>query len=168
MTQEQQKSAYLQIRAVQALINLGEITHEEDYKVLHPILVGELNEYYRCIQKLTKIQFYSKKILLLGERIYHIECDDDRENHHPEAFSQYGHYIPEILQEPDYILKGKRENSYLILKKIGDEYFILVLWIKSSPEPKNFENSIHTFYRVKLKKWKKKIKKEENILYKKV
>ena len=112
--------------------------------------MGELGEIYNCIEDFSGIKFLTRKVILTGERIKHMNED----KRHPHSYDRYGHHIPESLHQPDCILQGK-QGCYHILKKIGDNRFNLILWIKILEEPKSYCNSLHTFYPIGQDKWLK-------------
>ena len=132
---------------------------QEEMNMVYPM--GQLSELYGCIEEASDKKFLTREVVLTGKQIYHMNFEQP---HHPLAYDQYGRHIPEILRDPDYILEGKR-GCYLLLKQIGDDYFVLVLWIKVKEQPEFFKNSIHTFYRLGETKWNQFLR-NKKILYK--
>lgn len=133
----------------------------EEMDMVYPM--GELPEFYDCIERAWGRKFLTREVVLTGKQIYHMNFE---EPHHPLSYDQYGHHIPEILRNPDYIIEGSR-GCCLILKEIGEDYFTLVLWIKPTEEPASYKNSVHTFYRMGRAKWNQFIR-NKKILYKRV
>ena len=50
-------------------------------------------------------------MIVTEEQLMHIR------NRHPEAYQDAIHYVRDILDDPDYILKDKRPNTGLVVKK---------------------------------------------------
>ena len=74
-----------------------------EMNMVYPL--GQLPEFYRCIEEASGKHLVTKDVVLTGKQIYHMNFEQP---HHPLAYDQYGHHIPEILRNPDYILEGKR------------------------------------------------------------
>ena len=54
-------------------------------------------------------------MIVTEEQLMHIR------NRHPEAYQDAIHYVRDILDDPDYILKDKRPNTGLVVKKDFNE-----------------------------------------------
>ena len=110
--------------------------------------VGKLDkDIYKCITD----DIATDEVIITDERIAHIE------ERHPLDYERYYSYIPEIIKNPDYILKANKPNTAMILKEInsGKEKFQLILRIKTSADEKNFKNSVITFLKVNERTWNK-------------
>lgn len=121
--------------------------------------VGKINkDVYKCITE----DIVTDEVIITDERIQHIR---DR---HPSDYERFFAYIPEIIGEPDYIIKANKPHTATILKEITDngEKFQLVLRIITSTDNPNFKNSVITFLKINDRTWNKYLRNKE-ILYKK-
>ena len=86
--------------------------------------------------------------------------------HHPNDFERFSKYFSNIVAEPDYIIRGNKPNTAVILKEIFDngERFQTILRLCTSKEPEGFKNSIITFMKIDEKRWKRYLRTKE-ILY---
>ena len=86
--------------------------------------------------------------------------------HHPNDFERFSKYFSNIVAEPDYIFRGNKPNTAVILKEIFDngERFQTILRLCTSKEPEGFKNSIITFMKIDEKRWKRYLRTKE-ILY---
>ena len=85
---------------------------------------------------------------------------------HPKDYERYSEYIPSIIAEPDYIFAANKPNTGVILKKglNQNEYFQLVLRIKTDLDDPSFNNSIITFLKISERTWNKYLR-SKKILY---
>ena len=99
-------------------------------------------------------------VIITEERIEHIQA------RHPNDYERFVSYLPEIVENPDYILEANRPNTAFILKRIeaAGEQFELVLRLKIGSDPAEYCNSIITFLRIEKKKWDKYLR-NKKILY---
>lgn len=102
-------------------------------------------------------------MIITEERILHIK------SRHPEDYERFFHYVPDIIQNPDYIIEANRPNTAVLLKEIehGAERFKLVLKLAVKGEPQNYRNSVISFWKIGETTWKKTMK-NKKILYKRV
>jgi len=100
-------------------------------------------------------------VVITDERIAHIKA------HHPKDYERYAEYIPQILKNPDYILKANRPHSAVLLKefKKSDERFQLILRLRTSQDPDEFSNSVITFSRLHAKEYRRFVR-NKKVLYK--
>ena len=78
-----------------------------------------------------KNKIISEEVILTEERIKHID------NKHPGAYNKYIDLIPEILNNPDYILKDKDKiDTILILKTIKHELNNIQIVVKLQTDKK--------------------------------
>lgn len=133
----------------------------DDSKVIGDVdvhFVGKIDKkMYSCItQDIT-----TDEVIITETQIAHIK------SRHPNDFERFSKYFEDIISEPDYIIKGNRPNSALILKEIADENkekFKTVLRLITSSDDKNFKNSIITFMKIDDKEWKRLLK-NKSVLY---
>lgn len=122
-------------------------------------LVGKINrEIYKCITE----DITTDEVIITDERIEHIK------ERHPDDYERYGKYIPQILNDPDFIIAANKPDTALVLRRmnINNKNFQIVLHIKTTNEPEYYKNSIITFLKIKEKEWKRCIN-NKKILYKK-
>lgn len=121
--------------------------------------VGKINkDIYKCITE----DIVTDEVIITDERIQHIK---DR---HPNDYERFCAYIPEIVQNPDYIIKANKPNTATVLKEINDngEKFQLILRVLTSTDKPEFKNSVITFLKINERTWNKYLRNKE-ILYKK-
>jgi len=120
--------------------------------------VGRIDiEKYRVVTD----QIRTDEVIITDERIQHIK---DR---HPNDYERFCAYIPEIINNPDYIVEANKVNTAVLLKEFteNDEHFKLVLRLKVESDPEEYKNSILSFWRIGETTWKKTLK-NKRILYK--
>ncbi len=133
----------------------------KEYKSEAPQLhyyIGKLDKkIFSCVT--SDIQ--TDEVIITDERIQHIK---DR---HPNDYEKYCGYMERIIQNPDYIVETNKRNTAVILKKIEEngESFKLILRIVMKDDPKDYKNSVISFWRVGDTTWKKTLK-NKKILYK--
>lgn len=104
----------------------------------------------------------SDDVIITDERIQHIK------ERHPGDFEIFTEFFLETINDPDYILEGNTERTFLLLKEIlqKDRPVKLILRLKTSEDPVDYQNSVITFTRTDRKEWARLLKKKK-ILYKK-
>ncbi len=120
--------------------------------------VGKIDrEIYMCVTR----DIVTDDVIITDERIKHTE-----ENHRDD-YNNFGRYLSEIVQAPDYIFAGNRPKTALILKYIPevDERFKTILRLVTPSDDKAFKNSIITFMKTDEKEWSRLIR-NKKILYK--
>ncbi|MCX4339986.1 MAG: PBECR2 nuclease fold domain-containing protein [Lachnospiraceae bacterium] len=112
---------------------------------------------YKCVTE----DIVTDEVIITDERIAHIQ------ERHPNDYERFCSYIPEILENPDYIIETAKPYTAVILKEIENqgEKFKLVLRIKVKSDPAEYKNSIMTFWHIGETTWKKSLK-NKKILYK--
>ncbi len=112
---------------------------------------------YKCVTE----DIVTDEVIITDERIAHIQ------ERHPNDYERFCRYIPEILEDPDYIIEAAKPNTAVILKEIENqgEKFKLILRIKVKSDPVEYKNSIMTFWHVGETTWRKSLK-NKKILYK--
>lgn len=123
--------------------------------------VGKIDkDMYKCITE----DIRTDEVIITDERIDHIK------ERHPVDYEKYGSYIPEIITNPDYIIRDKRPNTAMLLKEFVNnetaERIRLTLRLIAKSENSEYKNSILTFMYVHESEYKRIIENKE-ILYKK-
>ena len=117
------------------------------------IMQGNLTKIYRCITDDIK----TDDVIITDERIQHIK------ERHPDDYERFCSYIPHIISAPDYIIEANKDNTAVILKEIFDlengNKFKLILRISVKNDPKDYKNSVISFWQIGETTWKKTIKK---------
>lgn len=122
--------------------------------------VGKIErEIYKCITE----EIRTDEVIITDERIEHI-C----ERRGNEFYNRYKGSFEEILQNPDYIFKEKREHTALVCKKIvqDEKYVNLVLRIAIETDNPEYKNSIITAIGEGEKRFAQRLR-NSTILYKK-
>ena len=120
--------------------------------------IGKLNlEIHKCVTD----DIVTDEVIITDEQIAHIK------ERHPTVYEQYGKYLTEIIENPDYILEANKPYSALILKQILSEngYTKTVLRLHTSSDNPQYKNSIITFVEIDDRDWKRLIK-NKKVLYK--
>lgn len=121
--------------------------------------VGKIDrDIYKCITE----DIVTDEVIITDERIQHIK------ERHPNDYERFYSYIPEIINDPDYIIEANKPNTAVVLKEIEErgEKFKLVLRIKVQGDPEEYKNSIMTFWHIGETTWRKTLK-NKTVLYKK-
>lgn len=115
-------------------------------------------ELYRVVEE----DLVTDEVIITEQQILHIE------EGHPGDFERLAEYIPQILQEPDYILRGNRPHTALVLKQIETPEFEaeVILRLKVSSDPKEYKNSIITMWKISKKRFLRLLR-QGDTLYKK-
>ena len=95
-------------------------------------------ELYRVVEQ----ELLTEEVIITEEQILHIE------EGHPGDYGRLSAYISQVLQEPDYILRGNRPHTALVLKEIStpDMAAEIILRLKVSSDPEEYKNSIITMW----------------------
>lgn len=115
-------------------------------------------ELYRVVEE----DLVTDEVIITEQQILHIE------EGHPGDFERLAEHIPWILQEPDYILRGNRPHTALVLKQIETPEFEaeVILRLKVSSDPKEYKNSIITMWKISKKRFQRLLR-QGDTLYKK-
>lgn len=115
-------------------------------------------ELYRVVED----DLVSEDVIITEQQIFHIE------EGHPGDYARLSAYIPQALQEPDYILRGNRPHTALVLKQITTSELTaeVILRLKVSSDPEEYKNSIITMWNLSPKRFRRLLRQSE-ILYKK-
>ena len=122
--------------------------------------LGKLN---KNLYSVVTSDIQSDKVIITEERIEHIK------ERHPNDYERFVKYIPEIIANPDYIIEANKPHTAVILKEIESEgeRFKLILRLKVSRDPLEYENSVLSFWSIGEVTWRKTLK-NKNILYSKI
>ena len=101
-------------------------------------------------------------VIITAQQIAHIE------EGHPGAYVQFMQYLPRVLCDPDFILRGNKPHTALVIKQIVEEDAIteVVLRLKVSSDLAAYRNSIITLWHISPKRFHRLLRQSE-ILYKK-
>lgn len=88
-------------------------------------------ELYRVVEQ----ELLTEEVIITEEQILHIE------EGHPGDYGRLSAYISQVLQEPDYILRGNRPHTALVLKEIStpDMAAEIILRLKVSSDPEEYK-----------------------------
>ena len=117
----------------------------------------------------TKLGIYSDNlitdsVILTQERIKHIQ------KRHPGDYEKYIELIPEIIKNPNYILKDKdKEDTILVLKTFANnsDNVQIVIKLNMDKNEKYRSNSILTFWHIRNRNLKSVLKNNE-LIYEKI
>lgn len=104
------------------------------------LIIGRIRkELYREISA----DITTDEVIITPERIEH-------SNLHEGAFDQYRQYIPDMLFQPDIIIKDKRPNTAVLIKRIdlNGINLELVLRLHDSSDLPQYKNSILSFWMI--------------------
>ena len=122
-------------------------------------VVGKIDkEIYKCITD----DIVTEEVIITDNQIEHIR------ERHPNDYERFAEYFPEIIADPDYILKANKPYTAFVLKQVQHDgaKFQLILRLQTSLDSSGYKNSIITFFKIETKKWKKYLR-NKKILYRK-
>ena len=116
----------------------------------------------RELYRVVSDDIQTDEVIITDEQIVHIE------EGHPGAYAQFLPYLPQVLNDPDFILRGNKPHTALVLKEIIEEDAVteVVLRLKVSGDPAAYRNSIITLWHISAKRLRRLLRQSE-ILYKK-
>lgn len=116
----------------------------------------------RSLYRMVEQDLVTDEVIITEQQILHIE------EGHPGDYNRLAAYIPDVLQQPDYILRGNRPHTALVLKQISTPEMTaeVVLRLKVSGDPEEYKNSIITMWNISQKRFRRLLRQSE-ILYKK-
>lgn len=116
----------------------------------------------RSLYRIVEQDLVTDEVIITDQQILHIE------EGHPGDYNRLAAYIPDVLQQPDYILRGNRPHTALVLKQISTPEMTaeVVLRLKVSGDPEEYKNSIITMWNISQKRFRRLLRQSE-ILYKK-
>lgn len=104
------------------------------------------------------------EVVLTDERIEHIK------EHHPGDFENYGKYVSDIIEDPEYVVNdSKNIDTVLFMKTIKDNErnIQVVVKLNTNETLKDKQNSILTLWKIKDKAYRQILRNKE-ILWKKL
>jgi hypothetical protein len=120
--------------------------------------IGKINKnIYKCVTE----DIQNDEVVITNNQIEHIK------ERHPNDYERYFSYAKEIIENPDYILEANKPATAFVLKHIVDngENYQLILRLKTSYDPKEYKNSIITFFKVEEKRYNRYLR-TKKVLYK--
>lgn len=104
----------------------------------------------------------TEDVIITEQQIAHIE------DGHPGTYQRLHAYISDVLCDPDYILRGNRPYTALVLKQImlEDVTLEVILRLKVPDDPADHKNSVITMWNISPKRFRRLLRQSE-ILYKK-
>ena len=103
----------------------------------------------------------TSEIIITSERITHIK------ERHPIDYELFETYIEQCVQDPDYIIRDrKNRNTVFMIKKLPDTNLNVVSKLALDADKNGLKNSVMTFYRIRERNLQK-LKNKNAILYRK-
>ncbi len=116
-------------------------------------------EKYSCVTE----GITTDEVIITDERIAHIE------DHHPGDYEQYSPYLPEIIADPDYIIRDDHKGTAIVLKEIYDsekqKYIRVALRLATVSDDPGYKNSVLTLMKIRKQEYNRLVKNKE-VLYK--
>ncbi len=124
---------------------------EKEYEEIGKINVGILKRFF---------SIRTDRLIIIKERIEHIN------ERHNNDYNLYGRLIPEIIENPHYILKDiMNKNTVLYLKTIKELNLQIVVKLQTESNV-NKANSVITFWHMRKRSYEQIVKKNEKIFEK--
>lgn len=141
---------------VKVQVGDGSISNDENV-IVHNL--GTLNwDIYACISE----EHVTDEVIITDEQLSHIH------GKHPEAYEDAIRYVKDVLASPDYIIRDKRPNTGLVIKRIpcGSDNMLLVLRISTAEDKEGYKNSLITSWKITEKRLNNYLRNKE-VIYKK-
>ena len=121
--------------------------------------VGKIS---RAIYGCVSTDIKTNEVIITNRQMMHIK------ERHPEACEQLMEHIKDALEEPDYILADKHENTALVVKrlKIGKTWGQVVLRLCTSTDEPSYKNSVISYWEISDKRLQSYLR-NKKVLYKK-
>jgi hypothetical protein len=122
-------------------------------------LIGKIDRsIYDCITN----DIRTDEVIITGNQMQHIL---DR---HPDAYEKVVNYLGEAIQNPDYIIEDKHENTGLVIKcmETGNTHSQIVLRICTTEDEPGYKNSIISCWEISDKRLQNYLR-NKRVLYKK-
>lgn len=117
----------------------GSISNDENV-IVHNL--GTLNwNIYACIFE----KHVTDEVIVTDEQLSCIQ------GKRPEAYEDAIHYVKDVLDSPDYIIRGKHPNTGLVIKKIPYGFCIIYAWFLELVQrgiKKDHQNSLITSWKI--------------------
>ena len=122
------------------------------------LFIGRIDlDIYKCITE----DIVTDEVVITNNQIEHIK------ERHEDVLETILENMKEIIENPDYIIEDRRENTGLIVKKIeSSDNIQMVLRICTSKAPKGYKNSIISSWKISEKRLQNYLR-NKRILYKK-
>ena len=122
------------------------------------LFIGRIDlDIYKCIAE----DIVTDEVVITNNQIEHIK------ERHEDVLETILENMKEIIENPDYIIEDRRENTGLIVKKIeSSDNIQMVLRICTSKDPKGYKNSIISSWKISEKRLQNYLR-NKRILYKK-
>jgi hypothetical protein len=125
------------------------------------LIIGKIDRsIYSCISE----SILTDEVIITEERIEHIR------QRHPNDYERFQHLLPEIVENPDYILEDRRPKTALVVKSFQEgsqgEHFRLALRLATSNDNPEHKNSIITFMKIREREFMRLVR-NKAVLYKK-
>lgn len=122
------------------------------------LFIGRIDlDIYKCITE----DIVTDEVVITNNQIEHIK------ERHEDVLETILENMKEIIENPDYIIEDRRENTGLIVKKIeSSDNIQMVLRICTSKDPKGYKNSIISSWKISEKRLQNYLR-NKRILYKK-
>ena len=136
------------------IINSPEETEDTDVHV-----IGKINrDIYKCITD----DIVTDDVIITDERIVHIK------ERHSADYEEVLGFIPQVLEDPDYIMQDERPFTGLVIKSIVEdrEHIQIVLRIQTSSDEIGFKNSVISCWKISDKRLHNYLRNKQ-IIYKK-
>lgn len=120
------------------------------------LVVGRIKrEMYRAIAA----DITTDEVIITPERIAH-------SNRHEAAFDCYRSYIPQMLYQPDIVIKDKRPHTAILIKRIDvdGENLELVLRLHVTTDLPQYKNSVLSFWAISERR-RKRYERNKQIVY---
>lgn len=128
---------------------MGDIIKKEGIALQY---IGKIDK-----DKLGKYKIATDIVIITKERIEHIR------KRHSKDYEKYIQYIPDIIKEPDYILKDKNNvDTILVLKTIADTNIQIVIKLHTNKDENKY-NTVLTFWQIREKNYKKTVQRNKII-----
>lgn len=108
--------------------------------------IGKIDkEIYKCVTE----DIQTDTVIITDKQIEHIK------EHHPNDYEKYFGYVLQTVRYPDYIIEANKPDTAVVLKHIDDngKNYKLILRLKTSADPKEYKNSVITFFKIDDRKW---------------
>ena len=116
----------------------------------------------RTLYRVVEQDIAADEVIITDRQIMHIE------EGHPGDYGILISHIPDVLQDPDYILRGNQPHTALVIKQISTPELTaeIVLRLKVPGDPKEYKNSIITMWKISQKRLER-LTRNGEVLYKK-
>lgn len=126
-------------------------------KILHNLGTLDWN-IYGCITD----KHITGDIVITDEQLLHIR------DKHPDAYPEVIRYLRNTLDDPDYILRDKRPNTGIVIKRVlrDKNNILLAVRICTSEDKQGYKNSVITSWKIAEKRLENYLRNKE-VIYKK-